>query len=268
MLEALEIARPAAMEVVRLAAFDDNYIWLLRDPASGAVGVVDPGDADPVLKTLAARGWTLTHIFITHHHGDHIGGLAALKAAFPAARIIAAAADARRIAPIDQAVGDGDIITFGRLKAQVLAVPGHTSGHIAYYFEDAMMLFCGDALFASGCGRMFEGTPAQMWGSLKKLRALPADTAVYCAHEYTAGNARFALSLEPHNPALAARAAEVARLRAADLPTVPTVIGLERAVNPFLRADDPALAAAAGLSGAGPEAVFADLRARKDVFRG
>lgn len=257
-----------ALQVVRLNAFDDNYIWLLREPESGAVGVIDPGDADPVLAALAARGWTLSRIFVTHHHGDHIGGLATLKARFPAALIIAAAADAHRIAPIDQAAAEGALIPFGGLTARVLAVPGHTSGHIAYWFEQAAALFCGDALFAQGCGRLFEGSAAQMWDSLHKLRALPAETAVYCAHEYTAGNARFALALTPNDPAVAARAAEVADLRARNLPTVPTRIADERRLNPFLRADDADFAAAAGLAGGDPAAVFAEIRRRKDVFRG
>lgn len=257
-----------ALQTVRLNAFDDNYIWLLRDPQSGAVGAVDPGDAAPVLAALDANGWALSHIFVTHHHGDHIGGLAALKTRFPAAQIVAPAADLHRIAPVDAPVGDGDAVAFGALTARVLAVPGHTSGHLAYWFDQAAAAFCGDALFAQGCGRLFEGSAAQMWESLKKLRALPDDTTIYCAHEYTAGNARFACALTPDDPALAARAAEVADLRARNLPTVPTRLADERRLNPFLRADDPALAAAAGLAGGDPADVFAEIRRRKDVFRG
>lgn len=259
---------PEILQVVRLNAFDDNYIWLLQEPKTGAVGVVDPGDAAPVLEALGARGWTLSHIFVTHHHGDHIGGLAALKQRFPAAQVVAAAADAHRIAPIDRAAAEGDLIPFGGLTARVLAVPGHTAGHIAYWFEQAAALFCGDALFAQGCGRLFEGSAAQMWDSLRKLRALPGDAAVYCAHEYTAGNARFARALTPDDPAVAARAAEVADLRARGLPTVPTRLADERRLNPFLRADDAGMAAALGLAGTDPAEIFAEIRRRKDVFRG
>lgn len=257
-----------SLQVVRLNAFDDNYIWLLQEAETGAVGVVDPGDAAPVLEALGARGWALTHIFVTHHHGDHIGGLAALKQRFPAAQVVAAAADTHRIAPIDRAAADGDLVRFGGLTARVLAVPGHTSGHIAYWFEAAAALFCGDALFAQGCGRLFEGSAAQMWDSLQKLRALPDDTTVYCAHEYTAGNARFAAALTPDDPALAARAAEVADLRASNLPTVPTRLGDERRLNPFLRADDAAIVTVLGMAGADPADVFAEIRRRKDVYRG
>lgn len=258
----------AALRTTRINAFDDNYIWLLQEPVSGAVGLVDPGDAEPALAALDARGWDLSHIFITHHHGDHIGGLTALKARFPAAQVFAARADAHRIAPADIYLNDGDAAPFGALTAQVLAVPGHTSGHIAYWFDAAGALFCGDALFAQGCGRLFEGTAAQMWASLRKLRALPPETLAYCAHEYTAGNARFAAAVEPENAALAARSAAVAQLRAAGTATVPTRLADEIALNPFLRADDPALQAAVGMSGADPAAVFAEIRGRKDVFRG
>lgn len=261
-------------EITRIAAFDDNYIWLLRDPDSGAVAVVDPGDAGPVLAELDRRGLTLTHILLTHHHDDHIGGVAALKARFPAARIIGHAADAHRLPPLDQAVSDGDAVSVGGWNAVVIAVPGHTLGHIAYWFAAAAALFCGDTLFALGCGRMFEGTPAQMWASLARLRALPvvapngADVMVYCAHEYTAGNARFALTLDPGNPALTAQAAAIAAARAQNLPTVPSRLADEIAANPFLRADVPALQAAVGLAGADPAAVFGEIRHRKDVFRG
>lgn len=260
------------LEITRLNAFDDNYIWLLREPDGDAVAVVDPGDAGPVLEALDSRGQTLTHILLTHHHDDHIGGVAALKARFPAARIIGGAADAHRLPPLDQAVHDGDVISIGRQNAAVIAVPGHTLGHIAYWFAGAAALFCGDTLFALGCGRMFEGTAAQMWASLTRLRALSGavsgDILAYCAHEYTAGNARFALTLDPDNPTLAALAAAVAAARAEGRPTVPSRLADEVAANPFLRADVAALQAAVGMAGADPAAVFGEIRHRKDVFRG
>lgn len=264
----------AGPEITRIAAFDDNYIWLLREPDGGAAAVVDPGDAGPVLAELDCRGLTLTHILLTHHHNDHTGGVAALKARFPAARVIGAAADAHRLPPLDQAVGDGDVVSIGGQTATVIAVPGHTLGHIAYWFAGAAALFCGDALFVLGCGRMFEGTAAQMWASLTRLRALPVvapngdDVMVYCAHEYTAGNARFALTLDPGNPALTAQAAAIAGLRAKGQPTIPSRLADEIAANPFLRADVPALQAALGMAGADPAAAFGEIRHRKDVFRG
>lgn len=255
------------MEVILVPAFADNYIYVLRDAASGKVGVVDPGDAAPVQAELERRGWPLTHIFLTHHHNDHIGGVAELKARHRAT-VIGARADAHRIPDLDVALGDGDRTVFGEQTARVIAVPGHTSGHIAFWFEAAETLFSGDTLFSLGCGRLFEGTPAQMWESLQSLRSLTDSTRVYCGHEYTQSNGRFALTVDPDNSALRQRMEEVAALRERNQPTIPTTIGLERRTNPFLRADDPAVQSAIGLPGAPPVEVFAELRHRKDHFRG
>ncbi|KAA0582049.1 hydroxyacylglutathione hydrolase [Azospirillum sp. B21] len=255
------------MEVILVPAFADNYIYVLRDAASGKVGVVDPGDAAPVQAELERRGWVLTHIFLTHHHNDHIGGVAELKARHRAT-VIGARADAHRIPDLDVALGDGDRTVFGEQTARVIAVPGHTSGHIAFWFEAAETLFSGDTLFSLGCGRLFEGTPAQMWESLQGLRSLTDSTRVYCGHEYTQSNGRFALTVDPANPALQQRMEEVAALRERNQPTIPTTIGLERRTNPFLRADDPGVQSAIGMSGAQAVDVFTELRHRKDHFRG
>nr|WP_211113981.1 hydroxyacylglutathione hydrolase [Azospirillum picis] len=239
----------------------------MRDAASGKVGVVDPGEAGPVQAALERRGWTLTHILLTHHHDDHIGGAAELKARYRAT-VIGARADAHRIPDLDVALGDGDRTMFGEQTARVMAVPGHTSGHIAFWFEGAESLFCGDTLFSLGCGRLFEGTPAQMWQSLQDLRALSPSTRIYCGHEYTLSNGRFALTVDPDNGALRERMDEVTALRDRGQPTIPTTIGLERRTNPFLRADDPAVQAAVGMAGVPAVEVFAELRRRKDHFRG
>ncbi|SMF87601.1 hydroxyacylglutathione hydrolase [Azospirillum oryzae] len=255
------------MEVILVPAFADNYIYVLRDAASGKVGVVDPGDAAPVQAELERRGWSLTHIFLTHHHNDHIGGAEELKARYRAS-VVGARADAHRIPGLDVMLSDGDRTVFGEQTARVFAVPGHTSGHIAFWFEAAEILFSGDTLFSLGCGRLFEGTPVQMWDSLQSLRALTDQTRVYCGHEYTQSNGRFALTVDPDNAALHQRMEEVAELRERNQPTIPTTIGMERRTNPFLRADDPSVQAALGMSGAPSVEVFAELRRRKDHFRG
>ncbi len=254
------------LQIERVPALQDNYLWLVREPESGYVAIVDPADPVPVRAALKEKGWTLTHILNTHHHGDHVGGNLALKAEFDCT-IVGPGPDAARIPGIDVRVDDGDTYRFGAAEAKVFFVPGHTRGHIAYWFPEHAALFCGDTLFALGCGRVFEGTAEQMWGSLSRLRALPPETEVYCAHEYTQSNARFALTVDPQNEALRQRAAQIDRLRAQNIATVPSTLGEEKRTNPFLRADEPAVARAVGLEGADPVRVFAEVRARKDVFR-
>ncbi len=255
----------SGLEVVQIPVLRDNYVYLARDPATGACAAVDPAVAGPVLAALDERGWRLSHILNTHHHHDHVGGNLELKRATGCV-IVGNAEDAARIPGIDRKVAGGDRFALGACTAEVIAVSGHTIGHIAYWFADAGVLFCGDTLFALGCGRLFEGTPEQMWQSLSRLRALPAHTRVYCAHEYTEANAAFALSVDPANAALVDRAEAVRAARRAGRPTVPSTIEEERRTNPFLRADEPALAQAAGLPGAKPERVFAEIRRRKDHF--
>ncbi len=255
----------AMLEILQIPVLGDNYVYLLHDGASGATAAVDPALHEPVEAALAERGWRLTHIFNTHHHHDHVGGNLALKEA-TGCIVVGPRADAARIPGIDVEVGDSDSYAFGGETARVFDVPGHTRGHIAFWFPDSAALFSGDALFALGCGRLFEGTPEQMWASLNKFRDLPGETRVYCAHEYTQSNARFALTVDPDNEALRRRAAEIDRLRAEMRPTVPSTLAEERATNPFLRADAPGLQAALGMSGADPVAVFAETRRRKDSF--
>jgi hydroxyacylglutathione hydrolase len=255
----------ARLRIHRIPARTDNYLWLAHELDTDTVAIVDPADAEPVIAKCGELGLHLTHILNTHHHGDHIGGNLALKAYYDCV-IIGPAADRDRIPGIDIAVGEDDTVALGTETARVFDVPGHTRGHIAYWFANSDALFCGDTLFALGCGRLFEGTPAQMWNSLSKFAALPDSTRVYCAHEYTQANARFALTVDPNNKALRKRAAEIDRLRAEDTPTVPSTLGEERATNPFLRAEDPGLKAAIGLTTADPVAVFAETRKRKDNF--
>ncbi len=242
-----------SLEVVRIPVLSDNYIWLVRENTSGAVMVVDPAVAEPVLAKAAELGWTITHIWNTHWHPDHTGGNAAIKAA-TGCIITGPAAEAERIPTLDVHVGGGDVVTFGTTKARVIDVPAHTAGHIAFHFEDEGIAFVGDTLFAMGCGRLFEGTAAQMFENMRKLEALPDDTVVYCAHEYTQSNGRYALTAEPGNAALIARMNDVDAARSRGEPTVPTTIGQERATNPFMRA--------------ATVAELAERRAAKDNFRG
>jgi hydroxyacylglutathione hydrolase len=256
----------SALNVELIPAFQDNYIYLLRTPGSDDVGIVDAGDAVPALAELDRQGLRLTHIFNTHHHPDHVGGNDALKARFPYAKLVGPASEKARIAGMDVTLKDGDTYAFGTIHFKTIAVPGHTAGHIALFSQDGNAVFCGDTLFAMGCGRMFEGTAPQMWNSLGRLKGLPPETRVYCGHEYTQNNARFTLTVDPTNQAAVDRAQEVNRLRAQGKPTIPSTIGLENRTNPFLRADDPKVAEGVGLAGADPVTVFAEVRRRKDNF--
>ncbi|MGE0625316.1 MAG: hydroxyacylglutathione hydrolase [Pseudomonadales bacterium] len=253
------------LEVHMFPCLNDNYGFLVHDGDAEVTAVIDTPEVEPINAALEEKGWRLTHILNTHHHFDHAGGNEALKARW-GCTVVGAGNDADRIPGIDVRVADGERFAFGTTSALVLEVPGHTRGHIAYYFEDDGIAFVGDTLFALGCGRLFEGTPAQMWSSLQKLMALPDDTVVYCAHEYTQSNAAFALSVEPGNEVLVKRSAEIDRLRASGQPTVPTTIGLEKATNPFLRPDSENLRATVGMEKEDAVAVFAETRRRKDHF--
>ena len=241
------------LEIVRIAALSDNYIWLVHDPDSGETMVVDPAEADPVLAEAERRGWTIDAIWNTHWHPDHTGGNAAIKQA-TGAPVIAPAAEAAKIPTADLLVVEGDIVQLGKHAATVLETPAHTAGHITYHFADDAVAFTGDTLFAMGCGRLFEGTAAQMYANMQRLADLPPETWVYCAHEYTLSNARYARVAEPDNDAIADRLREVEAIRERGDATVPTTIAQERATNPFMRAQSIEQ--------------FAERRASKDVFRG
>ena len=251
------------VDLITVPCLSDNYAFLIHDAATDRTALVDVPEAAPIRAELDRRGWTLTDILITHHHPDHVQGLEALRGD---ARVIGAKADAHRLPRLDTEVADGDTLSVCGQEVRVMDVSGHTVGHIAFHLPQAKLLFTADSLMAMGCGRLFEGTPAQMWDSLLKLRALPAETVVCSGHEYTSANMAFALSLEPANPRLILRGQEVAATRAAGGFTVPSTLATEVETNPFLRADDPDLAAAVGLSGADAIAVFTEIRARKDRF--
>ncbi len=253
----------ADLQVHQFPCLSDNYGLLIHDPATGDTASIDSPDADTISAALAEKGWTLTHILNTHHHGDHTGGNLALKEA-SGCRIIGPRGGA--IPGIDSEVGEGDSVTFGSFTAKIIETPGHTLDHIIYWFEAEQTAFVGDTIFALGCGRVFEGTFDQMWASLAKVRALPPETIIYCAHEYTLANAKFALTVDPDNDALKARAKKITALREAGKPTVPTTLAVELETNPFLRPDDPDLQKAVGLVGAAPAEVFAEVRRRKDSF--
>jgi hydroxyacylglutathione hydrolase len=243
----------------------DNYGVLLHDPGSGATAAIDAPEAGPVEAALRTTGWRLTDILVTHHHADHTAGISDLKRRHRC-RVVAPASEAARIPLVDETVREGTMVKVGGLSARVLETPGHTAGHIAYWFDAEDLAFVGDTLFSIGCGRVIEGTPEMMWDSLKKLRGLPGATRVYCGHEYTQANIRFAQTIEPDNMALIARAAEAAEQIAQHKPTVPTTLDAEKAANPFLRADSPEVAAAVGMQGKPPAQVFAEIRARKNKF--
>eukprot|EP01063_Lacrimia_lanifica_P040261 TRINITY_DN9076_c0_g1_i2.p1 TRINITY_DN9076_c0_g1~~TRINITY_DN9076_c0_g1_i2.p1 ORF type:complete len:254 (+),score=101.03 TRINITY_DN9076_c0_g1_i2:87-848(+) len=253
------------MDVLCVPCLSDNYGWLVHCRATGCTASVDTPDAGPLAAALDTKGWRLTHILNTHHHHDHVGGNEALVRKY-GCRVVGFGKDAARIPGITDFVHEGDEVAVGNLKAAVIETPGHTTGHIVYHFPADKALFSGDTLFSMGCGRLFEGTPAMMHASLAKLKALPQETQVYCAHEYTAANARFAATVDPGNPALAARIEEVQALRAAGEATIPTTIGGELQTNPFLRWDDTGVQAAVGLEGGDAVSVFAKVRALKDSF--
>ena len=241
------------VEIVRIPALSDNYIWLVHEPASGETMVVDPAEAEPVLRELEARGWRLSQIWNTHWHPDHTGGNVALKAA-TGCFVTGPAAEAGKILTLDRHVGEGDRVRLGAVEAIVMEVPAHTAGHIAYHLPKEATVFVGDTLFAMGCGRLFEGTAEQMHANLQRLATLPPETEVYCAHEYTQSNARFAVTIDPENRALRRRATEVDAARAEGRATVPTTIRLELDTNPFVRASSAA--------------ELAEIRRAKDSFRG
>ncbi|MDH3663141.1 MAG: hydroxyacylglutathione hydrolase [Alphaproteobacteria bacterium] len=255
----------SSLAIEMIPVLSDNYVYLVHDAATGTTGVVDPAVAAPVMEWLAAKGWSLDWILSTHHHADHTGGNLELKQA-TGCRIAGPGKDAARIPGIDVKLLEGDRFKLGEAEAEVFETPGHTSGHISFWFPESNALFCADTLFSLGCGRLFEGTPEDMWTSLRKFADLPDQALVYCGHEYTQSNARFALSVDPDNGALKARAAEVDQQRAAGKPTVPTTLGQERATNPFLRPDNPAIRKQLGMENADDVQVFAEIRRLKDSF--
>lgn len=252
------------LQIHQFPCLSDNYGFLVHDPASGETACIDTPDADAYLREASAKGWRITQIWNTHWHPDHAGGNEAIKAATGCV-VVAPAGDAGKIAGIDRAVTQDDMVALGAFSAQVIDVGGHTLGHIAYHLPEAAVAFVGDALFPLGCGRMFEGTPDQFWASLARLKALPVETTLYSAHEYTQSNARFAVFADPDNAALRTYVESVDTRRERGEWTVPTTLGAELAANPFLRSDDPDMAARWG--GSSPEQTFAALRAAKDTFR-
>lgn len=252
-------------QIITIPCLKDNYAFLLHDPDTGETACIDVPDAAPILAELASRGWTLTDILITHHHWDHIDGVPALVAA-TGAKVWGCGADAARLPPLDKTLAEGDTLTIGSLTARVLDTSGHCDNHLAFHVPSAHAVFTADSLMAMGCGRLFEGTPAQMHASLQKLAALPPETIVYSGHEYTAANARFALTIEPGNPDLISRVTQIDSARAAGQPTVPSTLACELATNPFLRAHVPAIAATLNMTNAAPVDIFTAIRARKDAF--
>lgn len=253
------------LEIVTIPCLLDNYAFLVHDDSTGKTALVDVPEAGPILQALSSRGWRLDEVWITHHHADHVQGLDRVLQDHPAS-VTGAAADAHRLPTLNRRVGDAETFDFAGHQVQVMDVSGHTVGHIAYYIPDAAAAFTADSLMALGCGRLFEGTADQMWTSLSKFAALPPETLICSGHEYTASNAKFALTIDPDNPSLISRNEEIVAARAAGVPTVPSTLALEMATNPFLRADDPDIRRLLGLPDASNVEVFAEIRARKDAF--
>ncbi len=253
------------LEIIQLAVLNDNYIYLIHEPVSAQTAVIDPAIAEPVLATLAKKGWQLDYIFNTHHHSDHVGANLELKKKTNC-KILGASADCSRIPGIDRQLQHGEIIKLGNQCATVMETPGHTLGHIVYHFTESHALFCGDTLFSMGCGRLFEGSAEQMWQSLQQLKQLPKTTRIYCAHEYTQANGKFALTLEPDNQLLQERIQQVGQLRKNNLATVPTTIEQELATNPFLRENSAAIQNSINMTGQTNVAIFSKIRQLKDNF--
>lgn len=255
----------SGLEIRQIPVMNDNYVYLLHDSFSGKTACVDPGVGGPVIAAARDAGWEISHILITHPHYDHVDGVGEIVETF-GAQVYGSKHDFGEIPKCDHGVMEGDWVALGQSKARVFAVPGHTAHHIAYYFQDAGAVFVGDTLFSLGCGRLFSGTAEQMWASLKKLRSLPIQTKIYCAHEYTNANADFALSIDPDNADLQARADEVQNLREQGLPTVPSTLESEGRCNPFLRCDMSSFKVQLGMADSDAEQVFAEIRRRKDNF--
>ncbi|MEQ1638545.1 MAG: hydroxyacylglutathione hydrolase [Methylococcales bacterium] len=253
------------LNIIQLPALENNYIYIIHEPDSGETAVIDPTLAAPVLEVLKPNQWSLKYILNTHHHWDHIGANVELKQA-TGCQCAASVVDKTRIPAVDLTLKERDCIMLGALTIEVIDTPGHTLGHIAYYIPEANALFCGDTLFAMGCGRLFEGSAEQLWQSLQKLKALPKKTQVYCAHEYTRNNGRFALTVEPGNSQLQQRMAKVVQQRQHNLATIPTSIGDELATNPFLREDSPAIQQHLNMQKQPALAIFTELRRLKDSF--
>jgi hydroxyacylglutathione hydrolase len=253
------------MVTIQLPVLRDNYVYLVHDERTGMTAAIDPPEAPTVLRVLGERGWNLTHILNTHHHADHPGGNLALKPA-PGCLLHGLSSARECIPGLDKTVSEGDDIEFGDAVIRVMSVPGHTQNHLAYLFSEAKALFCGDTLFGMGCGRLLGGTAEQLWNSLRRIADLPPDTAIYCAHEYTENNGRFALTVEPENPALVERWEEVLSRRGRKLSTVPFLLREELATNPFLRTDSPEIRSCLGMPKASDQAVFTRLRQLKDEF--
>ena len=253
------------LDIVTIPCLADNYAFLIHNAQTGETALVDAPESPPILEALAARGWCLDTVLLTHHHWDHVDGLTAILEVHKA-RVIGASADSHRLPPLDIAVAAGDVVTVCGEEMQIMDVSGHTVGHVAFYFPASNAVFTADSLMALGCGRLFEGTPEQMWQSLSRLAALPGETTVYSGHEYTESNLRFALTVDPDNAALKARGDAIAAARKTGQPTVPSSLAEELATNPFLRAADPAIRAHLGMETAPDAEVFAEIRRRKDAF--